>query len=105
MSNLLLDGVNVDSVTPIEDYALGTRRDINVKITAADFGGGTVKLQTATAREDRSEISTDWIDILGTERTANDIFSISPLSPNFFLRAVLVGSTGADNVTVELGIM
>lgn len=105
MSNLLLDGVNVDSVTPDEDIQGGNRRDINVKVIADDFGGGTVKLQTATARENRTGASTDWIDILGTERTANDVFSISPLSPNFFIRAVLIGSTGADNVTVEIGIM
>lgn len=99
---LLLDGITADTVGSTE--ILGDGSDVAVAIEAVSFGGGAVRLEVL-----RPGGST-WVPVRAAsdlspapifEASANTAFNLN-LPVGYRLRARLVGSSGANGVTVAV---
>ena len=93
---VILNNVSVDTEGGAENGNGGPRVFL---ITATDFGGGTVTIQTAEMID-----TPIWVDVdeSGTPLavTENRSVKIDFLAVGMQFRAVLEGSTGADKVKV-----
>ena len=92
---ILLDNVAVDTTSAVFDSKGGIAV---VNIRGTDFGGGTVTIETASANDSLSR----FLTLTDGSFTANASVKLDYLPLGTEVRAVLTGSTGADDVFVDI---
>ena len=102
--HILLNNVNADVTTPVEEYFEGQGGPCIAIVRGDAYGGGSVIVQHASKNDVNSAQGTDlrWVNLPNGSFTADGTVQIDYVPRGSFLRAVLNGSSGADNVYVEI---